>query len=76
MDSADRLNQLFDVLKAGPLARLGYHQYTYINNVFEMRMPMMPDDYASAGVLSGDSGDPESQTDPKKVGDMVVANGV
>ncbi|KAH8703931.1 hypothetical protein BGW36DRAFT_287926 [Talaromyces proteolyticus] len=44
---------LFDVLKAAPLARLGYNQYTAINNVFDMRMPMMPDDKYSAGVLGG-----------------------
>jgi hypothetical protein len=45
---------LFDVLKAGPLARLGYHQYTYINNIFDMQMPFMPDDQVSMGVLGGD----------------------
>ena len=48
---------MFDVLKAAPLARLGYHQYTAINNVFEMKMPFMPDDFVSRGVLSGSSGD-------------------
>ncbi len=45
--------QLFDVLKASPLARLGYHQYAHITSIFDMEMPMMPDDYASAGVLGG-----------------------
>jgi hypothetical protein len=44
---------LFDVLKAAPLARLGYHQYTHINQVWDMKMPLMPDDAISAGVLSG-----------------------
>lgn len=46
-------NQLFDVLKAAPLARLGYHQYTAINNIFEMDMPFMPDDHVSGNVLGG-----------------------
>jgi hypothetical protein len=40
-------------LKAAPLARLGYHQYTAITNVFDMHMPFMPDDNVSAGVLGG-----------------------
>ncbi|KAK8912047.1 hypothetical protein VCV18_013027 [Metarhizium anisopliae] len=44
---------LFDVLKAAPLARLGYHQYTAINNIFDMKMPFMPDDTESMGVLAG-----------------------
>ncbi|KAN0073987.1 hypothetical protein V8E54_007924 [Elaphomyces granulatus] len=56
---------LFDVLKAAPLARLGYHQYTAINNVFDMQMPFMPDDHVSGNVLAGTvnqaSQDPESQ---------------
>ncbi len=34
-----------------PIARNGYHQYTHINQVWEMKMPMMPDDNVSAGVL-------------------------
>ncbi|KAF7956779.1 hypothetical protein EAE96_004106 [Botrytis aclada] len=45
---------LFDVLKAAPLARLGYHQYTAINNIFEMEIPFMPDDHVSGGVLGGE----------------------
>ena len=53
----NQIFQLFDVLKAAPLARLGYHQYTAINNIFEMKMPFMPDDFVSGGVLSGSSGD-------------------
>ncbi|TGO39009.1 hypothetical protein BHYA_0062g00120 [Botrytis hyacinthi] len=44
---------LFDVLKAAPLARLGYHQYTAINNIFEMQMPSMPDDHVSGNILGG-----------------------
>ncbi|KAH8649564.1 hypothetical protein BGZ61DRAFT_376068 [Ilyonectria robusta] len=44
---------LFDVLKAAPIARLGYHQYTHIDQVWEMVMPMMPDDKVSGGVLGG-----------------------
>ncbi|KAF7887128.1 uncharacterized protein EAF02_003775 [Botrytis sinoallii] len=44
---------LFDVLKAAPLARLGYHQYTAINNIFEMEMPFMPDDHVSGNTLGG-----------------------
>ncbi|KIM95884.1 hypothetical protein OIDMADRAFT_33292 [Oidiodendron maius Zn] len=47
---------LFDVLKAAPLARLGYHQYTAITNVFDMKMPFMPDDNVSGNVLGGESG--------------------
>ncbi|KAM0126603.1 hypothetical protein ACHAO1_009987 [Botrytis cinerea] len=30
---------------AAPLAKLGYHQYTAINNIFNMDMPFMPDDH-------------------------------
>jgi flavin reductase (DIM6/NTAB) family NADH-FMN oxidoreductase RutF len=45
--------QLFDVLKAAPIARNGYHQYTHINQVWDMQMPMMPDDNVSGGVLGG-----------------------
>ncbi|KAB8301640.1 hypothetical protein EYC80_003478 [Monilinia laxa] len=44
---------LFDVLKAGPLARLGYHQYTAINNIFDMDMPFMPDDHVGGNTLGG-----------------------
>ncbi|KAJ5450515.1 FMN-binding split barrel [Penicillium daleae] len=54
---------LFDVLKAAPLARLGYHQYTAIDNVFEMKVPLMPDDFVSGRVLSGASGNQK----PEKV---------
>ncbi|KAJ5453716.1 FMN-binding split barrel [Penicillium daleae] len=54
---------LFDVLKAAPLARLGYHQYTAIDNVFEMKIPLMPDDFVSGRVLSGSS----DKQKPKKV---------
>lgn len=55
--------QLFDVLKAAPIARLGYHQYTHIDKVWEMIMPSMPDDNVSGGVLGGTGlvyGDPEA----------------
>jgi hypothetical protein len=41
------------VLKAAPLARLGYHQYTYISHVFDMVMPFMPDDDVSGNILGG-----------------------
>ncbi|KAF7900504.1 uncharacterized protein EAF01_007806 [Botrytis porri] len=59
---------LFDVLKAAPLARLGYHQYTAINNVFEMEMPFMPDDHVSGNTLGG--------VVPKDIDeDVVVMNG-
>ncbi|CCD53018.1 hypothetical protein BofuT4_P139420.1 [Botrytis cinerea T4] len=44
---------LFDVLKAAPLAKLGYHQYTAINNIFNMDMPFMPDDHVSGNTLGG-----------------------
>ncbi|KAF7944618.1 uncharacterized protein EAE97_005251 [Botrytis byssoidea] len=44
---------LFDVLKAAPLARLGYQQYTAVNNIFEMQMPGMPDDHVSGNILGG-----------------------
>ena len=36
--------QLFDVLKAAPLARLGYSQYSAVNNVIGMQLPFMPED--------------------------------
>ncbi|KAF5874400.1 putative flavin reductase domain protein fmn-binding protein [Botrytis fragariae] len=57
---------LFDVLKAAPLARLGYHQYTAINNIFEMEMPFMPDDHVSGNTLGG--------VVPKDIDDEDVAN--
>lgn len=44
---------LFDVLKAAPIARLGYHQYTHIDKVWEMIIPSMPDDTVSGAVLGG-----------------------
>lgn len=30
-----------------------YHQYTHINQVWDMHMPSMPDDTVSQGVLGG-----------------------
>ncbi|OCK99072.1 uncharacterized protein K441DRAFT_703091 [Cenococcum geophilum 1.58] len=45
---------LFDVLKAAPIARNGYHQYTHINQVWDMHMNIPADDKVSAGVLGGD----------------------
>jgi hypothetical protein len=45
--------QLFDVLKAAPIARLGYRQYTYINNIFEMTIPTMPDEGDVSAALTG-----------------------
>ncbi|KAF7931769.1 uncharacterized protein EAE98_004505 [Botrytis deweyae] len=56
---------LFDILKAAPLARLGYHQYTAINNIFEMEMPFMPDDHVSGNILGG--------VVPKDIDEDVVA---
>lgn len=56
--------KLFDVLKAAPIARLGYRQYSYINNVFEMTIPSMPDEPKEvAAVLAGavPYGDPEAE---------------
>lgn len=44
------------MLKAAPLARLGYHQYTAITHVFDMKMPTMPDDNVSGNILGGESG--------------------
>jgi hypothetical protein len=35
------------------MARLGYHQYTAINNLFDMDMPFMPDDHVSGNALGG-----------------------
>ncbi|TVY75825.1 Uncharacterized protein LSUE1_G005857 [Lachnellula suecica] len=51
---------LFDVLKAAPLARLGYHQYTAITHVFDMKMPFMPDDNVSGNTLGGETGDSDA----------------
>jgi hypothetical protein len=47
---------MFDVLKAAPLARLGYHQYTAITHVFDLTMPFMPDDNVSGNILGGEKG--------------------
>ncbi|KAJ4855441.1 flavin reductase like domain-containing protein [Trichoderma breve] len=47
---------LFDVLKAAPLARLGYHQYTAIREVFDMKMPFMYNDNVSGNTLGGEKG--------------------
>jgi hypothetical protein len=41
------------VLKAAPIARNGYRQYTHITQVWNMDVPMMPDDKISASVLAG-----------------------
>ncbi|KAM0317084.1 hypothetical protein ACHAO8_002649 [Botrytis cinerea] len=51
--TGDGVSELFDVLKAAPLAKLGYHQYTAINNIFNMDMPFMPDDHVSGNTLGG-----------------------
>ncbi|RFU82171.1 flavin reductase like domain [Trichoderma arundinaceum] len=60
---------LFDVLKAAPIARLGYRQYTYIDNVFEMTIPTMPDEGDVAATLSGsltyDDSEAEDETESK-----------
>jgi hypothetical protein len=53
------------------LARLGYHQYTAINNIFNMQMPFMPDDHVSGGVLTGSveqvGQGPDNQEQEKKI---------
>jgi hypothetical protein len=54
------IQQLFDVLKAAPLARLGYHQYTAITHVFDMKMPFMPDDNVGGNMLGGETGDSDA----------------
>ena len=41
------------MLKAAPIARNGYRQYTHINQVWNMDVPMMPDDKISSSVLAG-----------------------
>lgn len=41
-------------MKAAPLARLGYHQYTAITSIFDMQVPFMEDDHVSGGVLGGE----------------------
>ncbi|KAH9204242.1 hypothetical protein DL95DRAFT_529347 [Leptodontidium sp. 2 PMI_412] len=48
---------IFDVLKAVPIARMGYHQYTHVTQAWDMKVPMMPDDTMSAGVLGGNFDD-------------------
>jgi hypothetical protein len=58
-------SKLFDVLKATPLARLGYHQYTAIDNVFDLDMPFMPDDHMSGNVLAGAVVDAEPEAENK-----------
>lgn len=40
-------------MKAMPVARNGYHQYTHISHVWDMKMPIAADDKVSAGVLGG-----------------------
>ena len=57
---------MFDVLKAAPLARNGYHQYTHITQVWDMPMPMMPDDNVSKGVLGGSMGYDDPDEEEKK----------
>jgi len=44
---------LFDVLKAMPLARNGYWQYTHISQVWDMEPEILPDDKVSAFALGG-----------------------
>ena len=58
------------MLKAAPLARLGYHQWTSITKVFDLDMPTMPDDHLTSAVLSGQLDDIEVDGD----GDLVGAN--
>ncbi len=48
------------MLKAAPLARLGYHQYTAITHVFDLTMPFMPDDNVSGNILGGERGDTDA----------------
>ncbi len=36
-----------------PIARNGYSQYTHISQVWDMKVPVMPDDTVSAGILGG-----------------------
>lgn len=45
---------LIDVLKIKPLARLGYWQYTRVEKLFDMKMPLMPDDTTGGSVLAGE----------------------
>lgn len=57
------------MLKAAPIARLGYRQYSYINNVFDMTIPSMPDEPKEvAAVLAGalPYGNPEDEEEEQK----------
>ncbi|KAL7959088.1 hypothetical protein V8C34DRAFT_304253 [Trichoderma compactum] len=45
-----------DVLKAAPLARLGYHQYTAIREVFDIKLPFIYNDNVSGNTLGGEKG--------------------
>lgn len=49
------------MLKAAPLARLGYHQYTAITHVFDLPMPMMADDNVSGNTLGGEIGGSDAE---------------
>jgi hypothetical protein len=40
------------MLKAAPLAHLGYHQYTHITQAWDMNMALMPDDTARGPFLA------------------------
>jgi hypothetical protein len=66
--------QLFDVLKAAPLARNGYHQYTHIDQVWDMHMPMMPDDKVSGPVLGGDMAYDLAKDEDKGLSQEVVGS--
>ncbi|RDL42449.1 Uncharacterized protein BP5553_02428 [Venustampulla echinocandica] len=68
---------LFDIVKAAPLARLGYRQYTSITHTFDMEMPFMPDDHVSGGVLSGTTGEirPMRNVDGEEEEPSEVAHG-
>lgn len=58
--------KLFDVLKAAPIARNGYHQYTHINQVWDMKMPIMADDRFGAATLAGNFGGLADTEEQKK----------
>ena len=47
-------NGLIDVLKIKPLARMGYYDYTYVDNKFQMVIPG-----GSKGLLAGLEGSPD-----------------
>ncbi len=59
-----------------PIARNGYQQYTHISQVWDMKVPIMPDDKVSAGVLGGNMTytDPDEKSDGS-VGDDASATG-